>query len=42
MEESPARDALETPDVPLIVQGNQGLAFNDLLPAAGAIYQLKR
>lgn len=31
-----ARDALEAPDVPLGVERYQCLAFDDVLPAAGA------
>lgn len=37
VQEGTARDTFETPNVPLLVQGNQGLPFNDLFPAAGTI-----
>jgi hypothetical protein len=36
VQEGVASHTLETPDVPLRVQRNQGLAFNDFLGAAGA------
>ncbi len=36
VQEGVASNTLETPDVPLRVQRNQSLAFNDLLPTAGA------
>ena len=36
VQEGVASYTLETPDVPLRVQRNQCLAFNDLLPTAGA------
>lgn len=37
VQEGVASNTLETPDVPLRVQRNQGLAFNDFLGAAGAL-----
>jgi hypothetical protein len=36
VQEGVASNTLETPDVPLRVERNQGLAFNDFLGAAGA------
>lgn len=37
-EDDPARLALEAADVPLLLQGQQGLALLDLLLAAGAVW----
>lgn len=36
MEDGVAAVALEAPDVPLAVEGDEGLALAQLLPAAGA------
>lgn len=36
-----ARHALETPDVPLRIERYQCLAFDDLLPTAGAFFKCR-
>lgn len=41
-EDDPARLALEAADVPLLLQGQQGLALLDLLLAAGTVWGDRR